>query len=306
MKRFWKSTIVVLVCNLMLAAAVFGGGTSAMASNGEEAPAQEEELDPNTPVSDDGTVGKAKKGMERPSDVLEMVSKGSYGSESAKEKKNEEGDVTIDSVIGSDGRTQVTSTTTWPYRAIVHVTSSIGGCTGWMISSRTVATAGHCIHNGSWATNVKVYPGRNGSSLPYGSCNGVSLKSVTGWTVNRNTNYDYGAIQLDCSVGNTTGYFGFRYTSSSLNGTAETISGYPGDKTYGTQWKHSDQIRNTYTYKLEYQNDTYGGQSGSPVYHSYSGCSSACSIAIHTNGGSTYNRGTRITSAVYNNLNSWK
>lgn len=314
--RLWMRLAgAVLVCGLLAAAALPGSGAVEAAGKGKE-------LDPHTPVSSDGTVGQAingpvdrtyrdgaaslpyegdpdpaAHGVVRPIIAVDDVAPASAGD-----------DFGIFSVIGTDGRTQVTNTTAFPYRAIVHISSSIGGCTGWMISARTVATAGHCIHNGSWATNVVVSPGRNGSSYPYGSCRGTNLYSVSGWTTNRDTNYDYGAIQLDCTIGNTTGWIGFRYTSSSLTGTAENISGYPGDKPSGTQWQHADQIRNTLTYKLEYQNDTYGGQSGSPVYQaSHSACSNGpCAIAIHTNGGSTYNRGTRITQAVFNNLNNWK
>ena len=315
LRLFTRLAGAILVCGLLAAAALPGGGAAEASGKGKD-------LDPNTPVSSDGTIGEslnrrpdaafrngaaslpyegdpdpAAHEVERPFIAMDDVAPASSGD-----------DFGILSVIGTDGRTRVTSTTTFPYRAIVHISSSIGGCTGWMISARTVATAGHCIHNGSWATNVVVAPGRNGTSYPYGTCKGTNLYSVSGWTSSKSTNYDYGAIRLDCTIGNTTGWIGFRYTTASLTGVAENISGYPGDKTTGTQWQHADQIRNSLTYKLEYQNDTYGGQSGSPVYQaSHSACSGGpCAIAIHTNGGSTYNRGTRITQTVFNNLNNWK
>jgi glutamyl endopeptidase len=215
--------------------------------------------------------------------------------------------VGIQTVIGTDSRYQITGTTAYPYRAIVHITSSIGGCTGWLINANTVATAGHCLHNGSWATNVVVYPGRNGSSTPYGSCGYTRLFSVSGWTSSRSPEYDYGAIKLNCSIGNTTGWFGYRWTSSSLTGQPSYISGYPGDKPYGTQWRSDDSIRITETRRLFYANDTYGGHSGSPVWNNEASCST-CGIAIHAYGvGSNgYNGGTRITQEVYNNLTTWK
>ncbi len=220
-------------------------------------------------------------------------------------------EATIESVIGTDGRYRITSTTTYPYRAIAHVTSSRGGCTGWLINANTVVTAGHCVHSGgsggSWASSVRVYPGRNGSSTPYGSCTARTLYSVTGWTQNRDRNYDYGAIKLNCTVGNSTGWFGYRWTSSSLTGQASYIAGYPGDKSYGTMWRHNDSIRITQTYRLYYANDTYGGQSGSPVWNGGASCS-PCGIAIHAYGvdGTGYNGGTRITQSVFNNLTNWK
>lgn len=215
--------------------------------------------------------------------------------------------VGIQSVIGTDSRYQITATTTFPYSAIAKITSSIGGCTGWFINANTVVTAGHCVHNGSWATNVLVYPGRNGSSTPYGSCGATRLFAVSGWTSSRSPEYDYAAIKLNCTVGSQTGFFGFRYSTTSLNGQPSYISGYPGDKPSGTQWRSDDSIRSTATRRLYYANDTYGGHSGSPVWNSQAGCSN-CGIAIHAYGvGSNgYNGGTRITQEVFNNLTTWK
>ncbi|HEX6291251.1 MAG TPA: serine protease [Herpetosiphonaceae bacterium] len=217
-------------------------------------------------------------------------------------------EVGIESVIGTDNRYQIFGTTSYPYSAIVHVTSSIGGCTGWMIGHNTVATAGHCVYGTSgWASNVTVYPGRSGSSLPYGSCSYTTLYTVNGWVSSRSPEYDYGAIKLNCSVGYNTGWFGFRWTSASLTGQPSYISGYPGDKPYGTQWRSNDYVRITETRRLFYANDTYGGHSGSPVWNDEASCS-PCGIAIHAYGvGSNgYNGGTRITEPVFNNLLAWR
>jgi glutamyl endopeptidase len=218
-----------------------------------------------------------------------------------------------ESIIGEDTRTQVNDTTAYPYSAIVQIESDIGGCTGWLIGPHTVATAGHCVYDPNqhkWASYARVYPGRNGDELPYGSANAQVLYSVVGWTQNGDSNYDYGAIKLDSDIGNDAGWFGYRWQTGSMDGIWENISGYPGDKTYGTQWEDRDQIRQTAPRKLFYANDTYGGQSGSPVYEvdSHSDCD-FCAIAIHTSGvysGSSYNRGTRITEAVFENFNRWK
>lgn len=277
------------------------------------------EFDPNTPVAKHGTVKTdvKVKGVKKGAS-LAFEGTGKKATENTETNSTPiapagDGIVSIQSVIGTDNRTQVTNTTSYPYSAIAHIESDIGGCTGWLIGPHTVATAGHCIYDpgtGRWASWAKVYPGRNGSSTPYGYANATNFYSVSGWTQNGDTNYDYGAIKLDRDIGNSTGWFGYRYASGSMNGIAQNISGYPGDKAYGTQWQHADQIRETYTYKLHYANDTYGGQSGSPVYETNnSSCGGPCGIAVHTNGvygGNPYNRGTRITQAVYNNFNTWK
>lgn len=223
-----------------------------------------------------------------------------------------------ESIIGGDGRTRVATTTTYPWRAVAHLVvswknGSSGGCTGWFIGPRTVVTAGHCVYSsskGGWASSIKVYPGRNGSTTPYGYGTSHRLFSVTGWTSSANIQYDYGAIQLKTTLGNTVGWFGYRWQSSSTFSGAYRVTGYPGDKTYGTMWTMQDNpgIRQVQTRRLFYAIDTYPGQSGAPVYHNYSTTCNPCSVAIHTYGvdSSGYNSGTRITQSVFNNLKSWK
>jgi glutamyl endopeptidase len=206
----------------------------------------------------------------------------------------------VDSIIGLDKRKKVTNTTTFPARATVLVTFTGGSCTGFMIGKDTVATAGHCVHqNGAWRTNVKVYPGRNGASSPYGSCNArqsskpfAGLFTNANWLLFGDEEYDYGAIKLDCTVGNSTGWYGL--WTQNLVGLKETVRGYPGDKPSGTQWLSNDCSNNIFTFvqckvatqtarQVFYANDTFNGMSGSPVYISgIAGC--PCAIGIHAYG----------------------
>jgi len=224
------------------------------------------------------------------------------------------------SVIGPDGRTRVWTTTTYPSRAIAFLRITFrggvtGSCTGWFIGPCMIATAGHCVYDTTrgWATSITAYPGRNGSSTPYGSSTAYRLFSVTGWTVSHSWNYDYGAIQLRSRLGNTVGWFGFRWQSSNTFTGPYTVRGYPADKTYATMWTMTQNpgIRRVSTYHLFYAIDTYNGQSGSPVYHNYSTSCNPCGVAIHTYGVGAdplrqYNSGTRIRQAVFNNLRDWK
>lgn len=282
----------------------------------------------HTPVSSDGLVG------DQVFDAL-MVDAFAPAEQPSFEGEKTEGDPKLvdeevlaldygpwtESVIGPDGRTRVTATTTFPWRAVAHLVvywrnGTTGGCTGWFIGPRTVATAGHCVYNsskGGWASSVRAYPGRNGSSTPYGYGTSHRLFSVTGWTSSGNHEYDYGAIQLKTTLGNTVGWFGFRWQSSNTFSGAYRLTGYPGDKTYGTMWTMQENpgIRAVTTRKLWYSIDTYGGQSGSPVYHNYSSTCSTCSVAIHAYGVgmspyTQYNSGTRITQQVFNNLVAWR
>lgn len=231
----------------------------------------------------------------------------------------------IESIYGTDNRIRITPTTSFPARAVVQITrNGAAHCSGWLYGADIVATAGHCVHTGgsggTWYSGLAVWPGRDGSSTPYGSCGARRLHSVAGWTTDGNEAYDYGAIKLNCTIGNTTGWFGYWWQSASLAGYSTLINGYPGDKPFGQQWR-GDSVARTVTVsqslQVFYTNDTVGGMSGSAVYQfrasGSSFCTGHCSMAIHAygfpHGGyphNTYNHGTRITEARFNNLQSWK
>jgi glutamyl endopeptidase len=216
-------------------------------------------------------------------------------------------------ILNWDSR-MVLKTTLYPNRAVGLITrNGAHHCTGWLISRNTVATAGHCVHQGRGGTwydrrTMRFYPGRDGASSPYGSCGVVRLHSVRGWTANSSTNHDYGAMRLDCTVGNTVGWFGMYVIGRPLNEPA-IITGYPGDKPQ-TQWISSDKVRQALTRQVRYRMDTVGGNSGSPVWSDRGealATSGAWGYAIHTygNAGAQYNGGTRIVSAVLNNYINW-
>jgi glutamyl endopeptidase len=223
-----------------------------------------------------------------------------------------------ETVHGPDDRVKITNTSVYPWRihASLLITARDGSRwigTGWFIGPHTLITAGHVVYiknsgvagRDGWVKSIDVMPGRNGSSLPYGTVKSSTFHSVTAWTQNGDQNFDYGAIIIPTDLGNTTGWIGFGvYTDSDLLSSVGNITGYPGDQPEGTQWYDAHQIASVNSLKVFYDIDTFGGQSGSAVYRIING--NRLAIAIHAYGGATTNSGTRITQQVYNNLVAWK
>ena len=224
----------------------------------------------------------------------------------------------IETVHGVDNRVKIANPAVYPWRAtasllITAADNSQWIGTGWFISARTLITAGHVVHiKGSgvpgrdgWVRRIQVMPGRNGSNLPYGSVTATSFRSVTGWTVNGNQEFDYGAIILPTPLGNTTGTLGFgNYNDATLLASVGNIAGYPGDKPSGTMWYDARNIASVTARKVFYDIDTAGGQSGAAVYRIVNGQRFA--FAVHAYGGATTNSGTRINADVFARLQSWK
>ncbi len=205
-------------------------------------------------------------------------------------------------LIGVYERTPVTNTSTYPYRAIaqlemVYADGTTGQGTGFMVSSNVMLTAGHCCmsRNNAAVNSITVNLGRNGDSV-------VKVTTVSSYYVCANYNYfgdsvqdDYAILVLSEDVGDITGWFGLGYSTNSFFYNNEfAITGYPGDKTYGTMWKATGDIENCTTYELHYYMDMYPGQSGSPIY-----TNSYVAYGINVAETSTMNYGRRMTQEVF-------
>ena len=195
-------------------------------------------------------------------------------------------------VIGADGRDKVTNTVQNPYWYIGRIAI---GCTGTLVGPRHVLTAGHCVAdgNGNWFSSLDFTVGQNGSYKPWGSESWSNAYTVSQWFNNRDSRYDYGMIILDAAPHNGSTSFG------QYSGGTHTVTGYPGDKPFGTMWTDSGSTSSD-TYKIYYTLDTAGGQSGSGIRDNNN-----VVRGIHAYGYGSQNGGTRITSTVYNQIQTW-
>jgi len=186
--------------------------------------------------------------------------------------------------------------------------------TAWLVAPRLLLTAGHCVYmsdEGGWVRQIEVVPGRDADQRPYGSAVARDFRSVTGWTQDGNSDYDYGAILLpqESKYGDQLGWFGYAARPDDyLSGITVNVSGYPGDggptHVDGTQWFDLRGIESVTDRQITYVADTKGGQSGAPVWETTSD-GSRYGVAIHTFGTDVHNGGTRITGDVFDNIVAW-
>ncbi|KAK7976389.1 hypothetical protein PG989_014852 [Apiospora arundinis] len=218
-----------------------------------------------------------------------------------------------ESVIGDDDRVKVSPEHFAPggkYRSIVKLFLRYEGqpasakwpiATGWLIRPDLLVTAGHCAfdwgHNLGRLVQVKCYIGYNGHESIHDARAHVQFRSgkrvatTLEWmTAKNNRNFDVSFIQVDRPFDGITPY---QFADTPLSGTTSIgVVGYPGDlkdektKEVGA---HMYEMFQSNTWNLaesqwrmmEYQIDTYGGNSGSPVIRE----SDNVSIGVHVYGG---------------------
>ena len=188
-----------------------------------------------------------------------------------------------------------------PWRAICYLDinyedGQLGRGTGFLVGSRTVITAGHCVHQPvhGRAMQVKVMPARQG---------GTALEEIETTMVDfspewQATNpdlpeyeHDYGAVFLRTSttVGHNLRYAAFTDDAVEAIQVAN-VAGYPnhGDNAFIMEKDAGplviDQDHPINQRILYHLLDTYEGQSGGPIMHAHSVTKEVTVFGIHTYG----------------------
>lgn len=232
----------------------------------------------------------------------------------------------VETVIGVDERTRITNTGGYPWRMIAALqlqprppsTEGYIG-TGWFIGRRTLLTAGHCVYSdsdfGGWIGSVDVSPGRNGNEFPFKTFRAVRFSTLDKWKTTSDPDYDVGCIHLDEPVGDQVGWFKLASLSDAdLTNRLLNVSGYPGDRGGGTeQYHHANRVLHPAARRIYYDIDTYGGQSGSPVWRQDDPAGEPIAVGIHAYGvggtpaslNITANSAPRLTPALIQTIKGW-
>lgn len=235
----------------------------------------------------------------------------------------------FETVLGDDDRKRILDTDLAPWRMICGLrmrgpggAGAIG--TGWFIGPRTLLTAGHCVFStqffGGWASTIEVSPGLNGMgdsprNKPFGSIASTRFSSVDRWTDSEDPDFDIGCIHLDESLGDKVGWFSLAaFPTEELESFLVNVSGYPADRGRGfEQYHHRNRITRVTDRRIFYEVDTFGGQSGAPVWIHDTETGPPIAVGIHAYGvggtpatlGITANSAPRIIPEVLEKVREW-
>ncbi len=225
------------------------------------------------------------------------------------------------SIIGDDNRTRVTDTSAFPYSAIARVEAIDDAgqlaevCSGALVGPDAVLTAGHCLWNpesGAWAKHIRVVPGKDGTSEPFGAAFATDWWVPDGFiATGGNADFDWGLIRLpDDRLGRAARWFAMSVLDDdalAAGGFAPAIAGYPADEPEGTMWVAATSgFASIEPFTLWYDIDTEAGESGAAIWSSNPAAPSfGRVVGIHTRGATgspALNSGSRVDQQLVDDL----
>lgn len=197
--------------------------------------------------------------------------------------------------------------------------------TGWFAGPRTIITAGHVLYDSdwrgwdkspAWAQSIDVGIGYH-RSVSFAHMVATRFYVADAWKdfIDRGgssedsaTQIDVGCIQLDADLWSNSSFLTpFIAGGSNLEQQPVTASGYPDDRDNGeVMYTGSGAVSGVETATLYHTADTYGGESGSPLWLGGKDERQPKIVGIHTGGETNVkNWATRITEDVAGLINGW-
>lgn len=240
-------------------------------------------------------------------------------------RSQSDGGLIAESVFGSDDRVRVSDTAAEPWRSIgkVTVTAEAGtfSATGFLVGPYHMLTAGHVVHDPAyggdgWVEGLTVAFGKDGAIEPFGRARAVDFRAPDAWVADGETVADWALVTLDRSVGAHLGAFELAAHPDPgfYDGAFVTLAGYPGDLSGGRAlYAAAGAIEDATAERLFYAGtlDTAGGQSGGPVWRSFSSTGRREAIGLHATGvvdpdaPGAANGATRFTEARLTLIEEW-
>lgn len=201
----------------------------------------------------------------------------------------------LGTILPNNDRHQIFNTLEGHYQSVcfIYVNNSTQG-SGVVVGPNTVLTNRHVANaakNGE-AKNIRVAAARESkTNAPYGSFEASDFvvnkeEDLAVVHVKPKSSGSIGAIFKPAKIVNN---------PSTQDGSAITVTGYPGDKPFATMWESRGKVVDTNNDAIRYNASTYPGNSGSPVFNDKNEV-----VGIHYGGTSTWNVAVRFSPAIYN------
>lgn len=229
------------------------------------------------------------------------------------------GGLTAAFVQGSDNRVPLSDDTDpdrHPWDCHCQIVSRFTGGlmegTGWLVSARTLITAGHVVYShrdGGWARDIRVRVPVGGTTLEAGELKAESFSTTKGWIEldpSGSFTFDYGVVFLahsDAVVRSEYLRPASDLEAGSLDGAVGVIAGFPISHDDALMY-HWDSLHD-FPRALSYRIDTSRGQSGAPVLVKRDG-KGYVAVGIHVEGRPGWNSAVRVRKGVVELIERWK
>jgi len=218
-------------------------------------------------------------------------------------------------IFGADDREPVEDTTRYPFSTVAKVFSTFPDGAQFegsavLVGRRQALTAGHVVYDadhGGWAEYAEVVIALDRDVAPYGSAFASRLRSFGGFVDDGDPDYDFGLIELDVVVGDTTGWLGLAVRDdATLLGDPVNTAGYPGDLDDGYGMWYAGGFAADVDARTIYMDgvlDAAQGQSGSGVWQRVG--DDRYVVGVLSAESPTANLAGRVTQEIFDVVDAW-